>query len=76
MVPIRPLLRQLGARVFAVLVVALLGLAAYAQSGSTPLIWEARSATNTIYLFGTIHVGARKLYPLSEAVEQAFAKFR
>ena len=48
-------------------------LAAHAQNGSTPIIWEARSATNTIYLFGTIHVGARKMYPLSPAVEKAFA---
>ena len=45
---------------------------AYAQNGSTPLIWEARSPTNTVYLFGTIHVGARKMYPLSPAVEQAY----
>jgi uncharacterized protein YbaP (TraB family) len=49
---------------------------AHAQSGSTPLIWEARSASNTVYLFGTIHVGARKMYPLSQAVEQAFAASR
>jgi uncharacterized protein len=47
--------------------------AAQAQNGSTPLIWEARSAANTVYLFGTIHVGARKMYPLSPAVEKAFA---
>jgi uncharacterized protein YbaP (TraB family) len=47
--------------------------AAHAQNGSTPVIWEARSATNTVYLFGTIHVGARKMYPLSPAVEKAFA---
>src|SRR5437016_5578755 len=47
--------------------------AAQAQNGSTPLIWEARSATNTVYLFGTIHVGARRMYPLSPAVENAFA---
>src|SRR6476619_7597474 len=50
--------------------------AAQAQNGSTPLIWEARSATNTVYLFGTIHVGARKMYPLSPAVEKAFAAAR
>jgi uncharacterized protein len=48
-------------------------LTAQAQNGSTPLIWEVRSPTNTIFLFGTIHVGARKMYPLSPAVEQAFA---
>ena len=56
----------------AVVLAALQGLAC-AQSGSTPLIWEVRSPTNTVYLFGTIHVGARKMYPLSPAVEQAYA---
>lgn len=55
---------------------ALAPLAALAQSGSTPLLYEARSATNTAYLFGTIHVGARRLYPLSVPVEQAFAAAR
>jgi hypothetical protein len=55
---------------------ALAPLAALAQSGSTPLLYEVRSATNTAYLFGTIHVGARRLYPLSVPVEQAFAAAR
>ena len=51
-------------------------LLACAESGSTPLLYEVRSATNTVYLFGTIHVGARRLYPLSAQVEQAFAQAR
>ena len=34
-------------------------------------IWEVRSATNTVYLFGTIHVGKRSFYPLPDAVEDA-----
>jgi len=55
---------------------ALSPLLALAQSGSTPLLYEVRSATNTVYLFGTIHVGARRLYPLSAQVEQAFARAR
>jgi uncharacterized protein len=60
-------------RILYALLLWLPALAAHAQNGSTPIIWEARSATNTIYLFGTIHVGARKMYPLSPAVEKAFA---
>lgn len=55
---------------------ALAPLLAVAQSGSTPLLYEVRSPTNTVYLFGTIHVGARKLYPLSAPVERAFAASR
>jgi uncharacterized protein YbaP (TraB family) len=41
--------------------------------GSTPLIYEVRSATGTVYLFGTVHVGTRAMYPLSPQVENAFA---
>lgn len=47
-------------------------LLADAQGGSTPLLYEVRSATATVYLFGTVHVGTRALYPLSPAVEDAF----
>jgi uncharacterized protein YbaP (TraB family) len=54
------------------LLVVLLAPFAQAQTGSTPLLYEVKSATTTVYLFGTIHVGARKLYPLSPAVEIAF----
>jgi len=48
-------------------------LLASAQGGSTPLIYEVRSQTTTVYLFGTVHVGTRAMYPLSPQVEQAFA---
>jgi uncharacterized protein len=72
----RSFLRRLPGRLLAAALVALQAFAAQAQSGSTPLIWEARSATNTVYLFGTIHVGARKMYPLSAAVERAYAASR
>jgi uncharacterized protein YbaP (TraB family) len=48
-------------------------LLAFAQAGSTPLLYEVRSPSNTVYLFGTIHVGARTLYPLSAQVEASFA---
>jgi uncharacterized protein YbaP (TraB family) len=37
-------------------------------------IWEVRSAQNTVYLFGTIHVGKRSFYPLPEQVEGALKK--
>ncbi len=47
---------------------------ACAQVGSQPLLWKAVSATNIVYLYGTIHVGNRAFYPLHPAVEQAFAQ--
>ena len=41
--------------------------------GSTPLLFEVKSATTTVYLFGTVHVGTHGMYPLSPQVEAAFA---
>ncbi len=70
------ILKKLGGRVLTGACIALPALAAHAQNGSTPLIWEARSPSNTVYLFGTVHVGARKLYPLSPAVERAYSASR
>jgi uncharacterized protein YbaP (TraB family) len=49
-------------------------LLGHAAQGSTPLIYEVRSQTNTVYLFGTIHVGTRGMYPLGANVEEAFAR--
>ena len=68
------LLRIMMPRLRAALAMAALSpLLAFAQTGSTPLLYEVRSSTNTVYLFGTIHVGARALYPLSAQVEASFA---
>ncbi len=46
---------------------------AFAQAGSQPLLWKATSATNIVYLYGTIHVGSKAFYPLHPNVEDAFA---
>ncbi|PWT71998.1 MAG: hypothetical protein C5B46_07425 [Proteobacteria bacterium] len=67
------MLPMIPVRALATVALVLQAIAGYAQTGSTPLIWEVHSDTNIVYLFGTIHVGARKMYPLSTAVEQAFA---
>jgi uncharacterized protein YbaP (TraB family) len=34
-------------------------------------LWEVRSPTNTVHLFGTIHVGKKEFFPLPPAVEAA-----
>ncbi|MSQ58257.1 MAG: TraB/GumN family protein [Betaproteobacteria bacterium] len=47
---------------------------AWAQAGSYPLLWKATSATNVVYLYGTIHVGNQAFYPLHPSVELAFAQ--
>jgi uncharacterized protein YbaP (TraB family) len=36
------------------------------------ILYEVKAATNTVYLFGSIHVGKADFYPLSEAVEAAY----
>jgi hypothetical protein len=37
-------------------------------------LWEVKSPTNTVWLFGTMHVGKREFYPLPDVVETAFGK--
>lgn len=37
-------------------------------------LWEVKSKTNTVYLFGTVHVGKNSFYPLPDAVEAAFSE--
>src|SRR5437660_1398007 len=44
-----------------------------AKASQHLLMWKATSPTNTVYLFGSIHLGDNSLYPLPPAVESAFA---
>jgi len=38
------------------------------------LLWQVESGTATVYLLGVIHVGNDRFYPLSPAIESAFAR--
>ena len=38
------------------------------------LMWEVKSATNTVYLMGSIHYATKDFYPLHRSIEDAFAK--
>lgn len=49
-----------------------IALAAQAQSPAKNFLWQVKSKTNTVYLYGTIHIGKKSFYPLPEAVETAF----
>jgi uncharacterized protein YbaP (TraB family) len=71
-----PNLARWGLRAGALAFALFAALLAQAQKGSTPLLFEVRSATNTIYLLGTVHVGSRQMYPLGNAVDEAFAHSR
>lgn len=55
-------------------VVALAGRGVSAAESDRGLLWEVRSATGTVFLLGTIHVGTRSLYPLPAAVERAYGR--
>jgi uncharacterized protein YbaP (TraB family) len=41
-------------------------------SRTKSFLWEVKSPTGVVWLFGTIHVGKQAFYPLPEAVETAF----
>lgn len=48
--------------------------AAQAQDAVKILLWQVKSKDNTVYLYGTIHVGKTSFYPLPDAVENAFGQ--
>jgi hypothetical protein len=54
------------------LLACLLLLAAWPAAAASYL-WEVRSVTNVMYLYGTVHAGKKEWYPLPTAVEEAFA---
>ncbi|MEO8103209.1 MAG: TraB/GumN family protein, partial [Betaproteobacteria bacterium] len=42
------------------------------KSNTKSFLWEVKTLTNKVWLFGTMHVGKRMFYPLPEVVESAF----
>lgn len=46
--------------------------AAAAESTPSPALYEVKSGKGVAFLFGTLHVGKREFYPLSDIVERAF----
>ncbi|UCD69428.1 MAG: TraB/GumN family protein [Betaproteobacteria bacterium] len=64
----RPAFRWL----LAIVAIALSTCHAWGQSAFSPPFWEVRSGNNTVYLFGTIHVGKADFYPLPSKIDSAF----
>ena len=71
-----PILRIIG-KTTAVLILCLV----LVTSCSTPVdnedtslsfLWEVSSDTNTVYILGSVHVARADLYPLAEAIENAY----
>ena len=53
------------------------GIAAQDAASAPPkkaLFWKASSASNVIYLLGSIHLGSKSMYPLPQKIEDAFEK--
>ncbi len=46
--------------------------AAESRTNARGFLWEARSDTATVYLFGSVHVGYAGLYPLADHVMDTF----
>jgi uncharacterized protein YbaP (TraB family) len=56
----------------AIVCLACAAVAAQAQNPLKSLLWQVKSRDNTVYLYGTMHVGKPSFYPLPGAVENAF----
>lgn len=48
------------------------GCASEPLEPDTPLMWEVKNGDATLYLFGTIHVGTKDIYPLSHTIMDAY----
>jgi uncharacterized protein YbaP (TraB family) len=42
------------------------------EDTSLSFLWEVSSDTNTVYILGSVHVARADLYPLAEAIENAY----
>lgn len=60
-------------RLFAILVLSGVGAAQRLADVYQPTLWKLSSASNSIYLLGSVHVGTPDMYPLPKAIENAFA---
>ncbi len=64
--------RSLKALVIIISSSVLLANLSFADNGK-PDLWKIQKNGTTSYLFGSIHMGSEDMYPLSDAVQQAYA---
>lgn len=48
------------------------GLNAQDNKANKHFLWEVKSDSATVYLFGSIHMGKKELYPLDSIIERSF----
>jgi uncharacterized protein YbaP (TraB family) len=73
-----PMLRIIGktATVLILCLVLLMSCSTPADDSedtSLSFLWEVSSDTNTVYILGSVHVAKADIYPLAEAIENAYA---
>jgi len=68
---------QWGMKFLLAAALALAAFAADAQTAATSaprhFLWEVKSLTNRVYLYGTVHAAKQDWYPLPAVVEEAYA---
>lgn len=57
-----------------ILAVALFCFSAVLPASAQSLLWEVKSDTATVFLFGSVHYAKSDMYPLESVVEDSFAK--
>ena len=55
-------------------IAAVLAFALAFPAGAATFLWEVKSVTNRVYLFGTVHAAKQEWYPLPAVVEEAYAE--
>jgi uncharacterized protein YbaP (TraB family) len=55
------------------LAASLLAFALALPASAATFLWEVKSVTNRVYLFGTVHAAKQEWYPLPAVVEEAYA---
>src|SRR5690349_11285523 len=58
--------------VFALLCLALASHAAEPATGQKHFLWKVTGGNGAVFLFGTVHVGKKDLYPLAPVIEDSF----
>jgi len=57
-----------------ILIVTLFSLSFVLTASAGSLLWEVKSDTATVYLFGSVHYAKSDMYPLDAVVEESFEK--
>jgi len=55
-------------------IAAVIAFALAFPAGAATFLWEVKSVTNRVYLFGTVHAAKQEWYPLPAVVEEAYAE--